>query len=142
MLDGVVLVSALWAAYLLRYDFSIPAEAVRSALLVTPFVVGLQIAALRHYGVHRVVGRYVSFDDLGACVERCVAIAADLGLETLVLDQTRADIGLPVVKVIVPGLRHFTARLGPGRLYDVPVTLGRKPRPSDENDLNPSHIVI
>ena len=39
----------------------------------------------------------------------------------LVLNQTRPDIGLPVVKVIIPGLRHFWSRFGAGRLYDVPV---------------------
>ncbi|HEY0640182.1 MAG TPA: TOMM precursor leader peptide-binding protein [Pseudonocardiaceae bacterium] len=59
------------------------------------------------------------------------------GLELLVLDQTRPDIGLPVVKVIVPGLRHFWARFGPGRLFDVPVRLGRLPRPTAYEDLNP-----
>ncbi|MGH3994129.1 MAG: YcaO-like family protein, partial [Pseudonocardiaceae bacterium] len=52
-----------------------------------------------------------------------------LGLELLVLDQTRPDIGLPVVKVIVPGMRHFWARFAPGRLYDVPVRLGRLAEP-------------
>jgi ribosomal protein S12 methylthiotransferase accessory factor len=31
------------------------------------------------------------------------------------LDQTRPDIGLNVVKVIVPGLRQFWPRWGPGR---------------------------
>jgi ribosomal protein S12 methylthiotransferase accessory factor len=55
----------------------------------------------------------------------------------LVLDQTRADIGLPVVKVIVPGLRHFWARYAPGRLYDVPVRLGWLDRPLREDELNP-----
>ena len=48
----------------------------------------------------------------------------DKGMEMLLLDQTRPDIGLPVVKVIVPGLRHFWCRLGAGRLYDVPVAQG------------------
>ena len=42
----------------------------------------------------------------------------------LVLDQTRADVGMPVVTVVVPGLRHFWARYAPGRLYDVPVRMG------------------
>jgi ribosomal protein S12 methylthiotransferase accessory factor len=55
----------------------------------------------------------------------------------LVLDQTRPEIGLPVVKVIVPGLRHFWRRLGPGRLYDVPVKLGWLPAPLSEEQLNP-----
>lgn len=59
------------------------------------------------------------------------------GMELLVLDQTRPDIGLPVVKVIVPGMRHFWARFAPGRLYDVPVELGRQPAPTRYEDLNP-----
>jgi oxazoline/thiazoline synthase len=58
-------------------------------------------------------------------------------MEVLVLDQTRPDIGLPVVKVIVPGMRHFWARLGPGRLYDVPVRLGRQAKPTPYEELNP-----
>ena len=33
--------------------------------------------------------------------------ARERGLEVLVLDQARGDVGLPVVKVIIPGLRHF-----------------------------------
>jgi ribosomal protein S12 methylthiotransferase accessory factor len=58
-------------------------------------------------------------------------------MELLVLDQTRPDIGLPVVKVIVPGLRHFWARFAPGRLYDIPVELGWIPRRLSEAELNP-----
>jgi ribosomal protein S12 methylthiotransferase accessory factor len=64
------------------------------------------------------------------------------GLEVLVLDQTRPDIGLPVVKVIVPGLRGFWARFAPGRLYDVPVRLGRLARPTGYEDLNPMPLFL
>jgi ribosomal protein S12 methylthiotransferase accessory factor len=67
----------------------------------------------------------------------CVEIAANHGLETLVLDQTRPDIGLSVVKVIVPGLRHFWCRFAPGRLYDVPVQMGWLSTPLKEEQLNP-----
>jgi oxazoline/thiazoline synthase len=42
-----------------------------------------------------------------------------------------------VVKVIVPGLRHFWARFAPGRLYDAPVRLGRLDRATPYDDLNP-----
>ncbi len=59
------------------------------------------------------------------------------GLEMLVLDQTRPDIGLPVVKVVVPGLRPFWARFAPGRLFDVPVRLGRLAEPTPYDQLNP-----
>jgi bacteriocin biosynthesis cyclodehydratase domain-containing protein len=76
-------------------------------------------------------------NDLKDDVLFCQALAERLGSELLVLDQTRPEIGLPVVKVIVPGLRHFWARFAPGRLYDVPVRLGWLSRPRTEEELNP-----
>jgi ribosomal protein S12 methylthiotransferase accessory factor len=69
-----------------------------------------------------------------------VQIAHEKGLETLVLDQTRPDTGLHVVKVIVPGLRHFWARFAPGRLYDAPVQMGWLTEPLHEDELNPQPI--
>lgn len=78
--------------------------------------------------------------DLKEEVLNCVRIAEQSGLETLVLDQTRPDIEMNAVKVIVPGLRHFWARFGPGRLYDVPVKLGWRKEPCKEEELNPVPI--
>jgi len=71
--------------------------------------------------------------DVGTCVERLRAA----GLELIVVDQSRPDVELVVVKAIVPSLRHFWRRLAPGRLYDVPVKLGWLDRPRTEDDLNP-----
>ena len=79
-------------------------------------------------------------DDLRDDVITCVNIARDRGLETLVLDQTRPDIGLNVVKVVVPGLRHFWKRWAKGRLYDLPVQLGQLSRSRQESELNPYPI--
>jgi ribosomal protein S12 methylthiotransferase accessory factor len=76
-------------------------------------------------------------DDVADDVRGCQALVERAGMEMLVLDQTRPEVGLPVAKVIVPGLRHFWARLASGRLYDVPVQLGWLPRPLDEQELNP-----
>ena len=72
-------------------------------------------------------------------VTACVSLAKQAGLDFLVLDQTRPDIETPVVRVIVPGLRHFYRRFAPGRLYDVPIKLGLCDRPLKENELNPIH---
>jgi oxazoline/thiazoline synthase len=72
-------------------------------------------------------------------VTACVSLAKQAGLDFLVLDQTRPDIEAPVVRVIVPGLRHFYRRFARGRLYDVPVKLGWRDRPPEENELNPIH---
>ena len=74
-------------------------------------------------------------------VEHGRALVEAKGMEFLVLDQTRPDIGMPVVRVVVPGMRHFWARFAPGRLYDVPVRLGCRERPLDEADLNPAPLI-
>ena len=76
-------------------------------------------------------------EDLAEDVRSCQERAERLGMEMLVLDQTRPDVGLPVVKVIVPGLRPFWARFAPGRLFDVPVRLGRLRVPTRYTQLNP-----
>ncbi|WP_027581545.1 TOMM precursor leader peptide-binding protein [Bradyrhizobium sp. Ai1a-2] len=70
-------------------------------------------------------------------VNACVEIATGAGYDFLVLDQTRPDVEVPVVRVLVPGLRHFYRRFAPGRLYDVPVKLGLLDRPRPESELTP-----
>ncbi len=82
----------------------------------------------------------LSSTSLSTNVQTCVDIAATAGLETLVLDQTRPDLALHSCRVVVPGLRHFWRRLGPGRLYDVPVKMGWLSQPHDEAQLNPFSI--
>ena len=74
-------------------------------------------------------------------VEACRALVEERGMEFLVLDQTRPDIGMPVVRVIVPGMRHFWPRFAPGRLYDVPVHMGYRDRPLAEPNLNPAPVI-
>ena len=82
-------------------------------------------------------GLKVPLDNTRGQVDACVNIAKRAGLDFLVLDQTRPDVEVPVVRVIVPGLRHFYLRFAPGRLYDVPVKLGWLDRPLPESELTP-----
>lgn len=76
-------------------------------------------------------------DNLKDEVETAIRLIESRGLEVLLLDQTRPDTGFPVVKAVVPGMRHFWARLAPGRLYDVPVELGWLDRRLAEDEVNP-----
>jgi len=85
---------------------------------------------------------YAPSDDLKDDLLAATGLLAAHGMDLLVLDQTRPDIGLPVVKVVVPGLRHFWARYAPGRLYDVPVALGRVAEPTPYEELNPIPLFI
>ncbi|MFF8828555.1 TOMM precursor leader peptide-binding protein [Streptomyces sp. NPDC015131] len=85
---------------------------------------------------------YVPRADLLGDVEAAESLVRAHGMELLVLDQTRPDVGLPVVKVLVPGLRHFWARFAPGRLFDVPVRMGWRDRPLPCDQLNPVPLFV
>ncbi|MFB6817363.1 TOMM precursor leader peptide-binding protein [Streptomyces sp. NPDC056347] len=85
---------------------------------------------------------YTARADLLHDVDAVTELLRARGMELLVLDQTRPDLGLPVVKVIVPGLRPFWSRFAAGRLYDVPVALGRRPKPIAYEDLNPVPLFV
>ncbi len=67
---------------------------------------------------------------------------AAMGHDTIAFDYGRTDLPLACARVVVPGLRHFWSRRGPGRLYDVPVRLGWLPKPLAEADLNPIGFFI
>ncbi|MEU6534309.1 TOMM precursor leader peptide-binding protein [Streptomyces sp. NPDC047000] len=81
-------------------------------------------------------------EDLRDDVELAETLVREHGMELLVLDQTRPDVGLPVVKVVIPGMRHFWARLAPGRLFDTPVRLGRLDRPTPYGKINPIPLFV
>ena len=81
------------------------------------------------------VGPQAGFD-LAERVAEHVRRIEEAGSEVIVVDQSRPDIDLRVVKVIAPALRHFWRRLGPGRLYDAPVRMGLLEKPTPEDRLN------
>jgi ribosomal protein S12 methylthiotransferase accessory factor len=76
-------------------------------------------------------------DDFLTDIEDLVARLHGHGLELLVLDLTRPDVGFSVARAIVPGLVHFWPRLGCRRLYEVPQAQGWVSQPVGEDDLNP-----
>ncbi|MCX8131543.1 MAG: TOMM precursor leader peptide-binding protein [Clostridia bacterium] len=73
-------------------------------------------------------------------IKYCQHRLKDEGMDVYFLNITKPDIGLPVAKVIVPGLRHFWKRLGPGRLYEVPVKMKILKQKKEEEELNPISV--
>lgn len=65
-----------------------------------------------------------------------------LNLETIVVDQSHPDVGVPVVRVIVPGMAHHWRRLGRQRLYQLPVKLGAWDERKLESEINPASLVL
>lgn len=76
-------------------------------------------------------------DDLLEELGTVIRLIEAQGLRVLLLDQTRPDVNFPVIKAVVPGMRHFWARLAPGRLYTVPVKQKWLDQPLSEDRLNP-----
>jgi ribosomal protein S12 methylthiotransferase accessory factor len=69
---------------------------------------------------------------------RAVGSAHVLELDVLTVDLTRPELGIPVVRVVVPGLRPLARRLAPGRLYDIPPALGWVGRTLSAAEMNPA----
>lgn len=65
-----------------------------------------------------------------------VAALRAAGLDAILVDCTRPMLGIPVARLLAPGLRSVQRRLGPGRLYDVPVKLGWRKEPTPEDRMN------
>lgn len=85
---------------------------------------------------------YAPRPDFSQDIAEIVRLLGGRGLDLLVLDQTRPDVGTPVVKVLVPGLRPLRPRFAPGRLFDVPVALGRLAAPTPYRSLNPVQLPV
>jgi YcaO-like protein with predicted kinase domain len=81
-------------------------------------------------------------EDLLEDLRICVNLTRERNMETLVLDQTRSDVGMRAVKVFVPGMRPWWARFASGRLYDVPAKIGWQVGRLTEGQLNPCHLVV
>jgi oxazoline/thiazoline synthase len=58
-------------------------------------------------------------------------------LDVYAVNLTPVNSPMVVVKVIIPTMRHFWARYGKGRLYQVPVLQGDRLNPLKESELNP-----
>lgn len=69
-------------------------------------------------------------------IEDCRSAAAAAGLPTFVKDLTRADVGIPAVKVIVPSALHPGTGRRSGRLVELPVKLGWLDRSRSAAELN------
>ena len=80
-------------------------------------------------------------DDIAEDIRICIKMLEEQNLEVLVLDQTDAEIGCPVVKVIVPGMYQFWGRKGGRRMKEVPVRAGWCDEVAREEDIEPVWFV-
>ena len=80
--------------------------------------------------------------DLRQAVNACVSRARAAGFEVCVANHTREHVGVPVVKVIVPGMLPWWRRLGLCRLYEAPVRMGWLVEGIGGGEVNPHSITM
>jgi ribosomal protein S12 methylthiotransferase accessory factor len=81
-------------------------------------------------------------DKVENSIERCSTAASNVGLKAYFINLSRDNIGVPVVRVVVPGMRSLRPRFAPGRLYDVPVKLGWRGYRAQESQMNHTFLSI
>ena len=89
MADVAVLCAAFFLAYLLRFEFQIPAFYLDNALNQLPFVILVQFAALFLVGAYSIIWRYVSLEDIKAFLTAAVISGAILTLFRLLISSDR-----------------------------------------------------
>jgi oxazoline/thiazoline synthase len=76
-------------------------------------------------------------NDTALALQEAVRRLNGVGIAPIAVDLTRPELGIPAVRMLAPGLRHWHPRFAAGRLYDVPVRLGWRSQPVSEDELNP-----
>lgn len=80
----------------------------------------------------------IELEDFRDLIESLINILRGKNLSPYWLNMSHVDINFFTVRAIIPGLRHFWRRLGPGRLYNVPVEQGLLDQCKPESSMNPT----
>lgn len=91
---------------------------------------------------HEDINSFLDSDDIKDDIQYCLNEIKRLDLDVLVINNSRPDLKLKTVKVIVPGLCHIFPYLGLDRLYDLPVEQGIIKNRNSEDILNSVELLI
>ena len=101
--DLIVFSAAFTVAYLLRFDFDIPNNERAHWLVQLPFVLLIQFASLRFFGVYRLIWRYIGMSELNSFLKAaCLALAPILCFRLLLpesLHQFRVPLSVILINI-------------------------------------------
>lgn len=106
-LDLVVLAFAFVVAYLLRFEFSLPEEAVGKLLVQLPLVMLIQFVALFVCGVYSFIWRYVGLADLWAFLKAGFGAGVVLVVMRLALPEALANWKVPLSIILMDTVFSF-----------------------------------
>ena len=140
--DLTVLTTAFTLAYLLRFEFAIPATE-RSHFLVQlgPLIL-VQLALLDVSGVYNFIWRYIGMAELRAFLKAALYSAIPLLLLRLLLTETHQVLRLPVSIILVDTVLAFGGVLGVRVLRrDIHETWGKRHR-ANGKDKGPGRSIL
>ncbi len=111
VLDLGLLTGSFAAAYLLRFEFAVPADIVHDALVQLPLVVLLQLACLKLAGVYNFIWRYVGLAEMKAFVKAAAASATPLLLLRFGLSERHHVWRVPVSIIVFTTVLAFGGAL-------------------------------
>ena len=110
--DLTIFAVALTVAYLLRFDFEIPQQERIHWMVQLPCVILIQFAALRYFGIHRFIWRYVGMAEINSFLNAaCLAFLPILALR-LLLPEWLQQLRIPVSVIVMNTILAFVGALG------------------------------
>lgn len=110
--DVLVLVLAFHLAYQLRFDFKVPAAEVPRALQQLPYVVAIQLIALRLSGVQAFIWRYVGMAELQAFIRAAAIASIPMFALRILLPDRLGDLRIPLSVVVMDSMLAFVGLIG------------------------------
>jgi FlaA1/EpsC-like NDP-sugar epimerase len=110
--DLVILFGAFVTAYLLRFDFNPPQNEILSGLIQLPFVVLMQLLALRLAGVYSFIWRYVGMAELTAFLKAALCSSLPLLFLRLALPESLIRFRVPISIILMDTVLAFGLTLG------------------------------
>jgi FlaA1/EpsC-like NDP-sugar epimerase len=106
-LDLTALVLSFALAYLLRFDFQIPADTLEDAKRQLPLVVAIQVLALVLFGVYRFIWRYVGMAEIRSFVGAAAASALPLLALRIALPDGLQSWRVPLSVIVIDTVLAF-----------------------------------
>lgn len=112
LLDLSILAAALVLAYLLRFDFQVPAVHRKAALVQLPLVVLIQFVCVFALGAYHFVWRYIGMAEVRTFVRFAVISATPLVIMRLGLPETFGPWKVPLSIILLDTVFAFCGLLG------------------------------
>jgi FlaA1/EpsC-like NDP-sugar epimerase len=125
-LDFVIVLSAGMAAYLARFEGTIPGSFFRQLLVLVPVLAMLRIGANWVCGVYRMVWRYVGLAEALRFAQACAIVSVLLLVVRLVLGRVDSHFIFPYSIIVMEGALSF---LGMAGARFIPRIRQERPRP-------------